>query len=242
VSEPSYKPGDVVNGHVLTVDRGWVPMPDDVTRLISEVRKPKKPFFARLWVWIAIAIVVGFVVGAIGAGRAPSGTAGTAADPSSVAAASDAQAPGAVAAPSEAAAPAESAAALGIGTSVRDGKFEFTLTTIEPPVGTIGADFAQQTAQGEYVILRVTVANIGDKPQTLFADAQAAYAGDTKYGTSSDALFTVEGASDAYLTKINPGNSLANVPLVFDVPAGTVLTKLELHDSLFSGGASIKLS
>ena len=143
---------------------------------------------------------------------------------------------------SQAPTPAEPAAASGIGTSVRDGKFEFTLTSIEPPVKTIGADFAQQTAQGEYVIFRVTVTNIGDKPQTLVADAQAAYAGETKYGTSSDALFTVEGAGDAFLTKINPGNSLANVPLVFDVPAGTVLTKLELHDSLFSGGARIKLS
>jgi len=159
-----------------------------------------------------------------------------------VAAVSDARATAAEAAPSQAPTPAEPAAASGIGTWVRDGKFGFTLTSIEPPVRTIGADFAQQTAQGEYVIFRVTVANIGDKPQTLFADAQAAYAGDTKYGTSSDALFTVEGASDAVLTKINPGNSLANVPLVFDLPPGTVLTKLELHDSLFSGGASIKLS
>jgi len=240
VSEPSYQPGDVANGHVLTSDRGWVRMPEDVTRILPEVRPPKKPFFARLWVWIAIAIVVGFVVGAIGASREPSGTVGPAADVSSAAAASDAQAAAADAAPSQAS--AEPAAASGIGTSVRDGKFEFTLTSIEPPVRTLGADFARQTAQGEYVIFRVTVANIGDRPQTLFAEAQAAYAGDTKYGSSSDALFTVEGAGDTFPTKINPGNSLGNVPLVFDVPPGTVLTELELDDSLFSGGAIIKLS
>ena len=40
---------------------------------------------------------------------------------------------------------------------------------------------------------------------------------------------------------INPGNSI-QVELAFDVPPGTNPAELELHDSMFSGGISVRLA
>jgi hypothetical protein len=39
---------------------------------------------------------------------------------------------------------------------------------------------------------------------------------------------------------INPGNSIAGY-VFFDVPRGTTVSKLELHDSMFSGGITVRL-
>ncbi len=40
---------------------------------------------------------------------------------------------------------------------------------------------------------------------------------------------------------INPGNAI-QVKAAFDVPPGTVPSELEVHDSMFSGGATVRLS
>jgi Telomeric repeat-binding factor 2. len=47
--------------------------------------------------------------------------------------------------------------------------------------------------------------------------------------------------SNAFLNNINPGNSVAGI-LVYDVPKGLTLSKIELHDSMFSGGVTVTLS
>ncbi|VFA96619.1 Telomeric repeat-binding factor 2 [Nocardia cyriacigeorgica] len=46
--------------------------------------------------------------------------------------------------------------------------------------------------------------------------------------------------NDHLSTPINPGNSV-DVTIVFDVPVDTVPAALELHDSMFSGGAKVAL-
>ena len=43
-----------------------------------------------------------------------------------------------------------------------------------------------------------------------------------------------------FLEDINPGNSVVGT-VVFDVPKGTKVTELELHDSAFSGGVKVAL-
>jgi hypothetical protein len=39
---------------------------------------------------------------------------------------------------------------------------------------------------------------------------------------------------------INPGNAVAGV-ILFDLPRGAKPTKIELHDSVFSGGVTVTL-
>ena len=60
-----------------------------------------------------------------------------------------------------------------IGTPVRDGKFQFTITSVShaKSVGDTADGFGD-TAQGKYTILHVTVTNIGSQPQTLDDSSQ----------------------------------------------------------------------
>ena len=44
-----------------------------------------------------------------------------------------------------------------------------------------------------------------------------------------------------FLEQINPGNRVTGT-LIYDVPEGTKLTSIELHDSVFSGGVKVPLS
>ncbi|ULN48876.1 DUF4352 domain-containing protein [Mycolicibacterium goodii] len=76
-----------------------------------------------------------------------------------------AQAP--AAAPTEPA-PTEEAPkpAATLNTPVRDGKFEFVVRSVQPGLSEIGDNpFLNQKAQGQFVIVTLSVQNIGDRPQ-----------------------------------------------------------------------------
>lgn len=126
-----------------------------------------------------------------------------------------------------------------VGTPVRDGKFEFTVTKVERGVKNVGGEYGQN-AQGEYTLVYVTVKNIGDQQQGLSDSEQKAF--DTKatqYSADSTAGVYIKG-NDVLFNQINPGNQVKGT-LVFDAPAGTKLTQIEFHDSVFSGGVKASL-
>jgi hypothetical protein len=126
-----------------------------------------------------------------------------------------------------------------LGTPVRDGKFEFTVRSIEPGPPIIGTEDFGQKPQGEFLLVNVKVENIGNEPQSFFGDNQYLYVGERKYSADTEAAIYLEDSSSLF-EEINPGNSLEGV-IVFDVPKGSKPTKLELHDSAFSGGVEINL-
>ena len=132
-------------------------------------------------------------------------------------------------------------AAAKIGTEVRDGKFAFTVTKVQPGLDHVGEGFAEQKAQGEFVLVDVTVKNIGDEAQ-LFDDSSQKLVDPQgrQYDADSGAAIMLDD-SNAFLNNINPGNSVAGI-LVYDVPKGLTLSKIELHDSMFSGGVTVTLS
>ncbi|MBC7679384.1 MAG: DUF4352 domain-containing protein, partial [Pseudorhodobacter sp.] len=136
---------------------------------------------------------------------------------------------------SSAAAPA--APAAGLNTPVRDGKFEFTVTAVDPGKPTIGTGGLSQTAQGQFILARITVKNIGAQAQTFDAGAQKLTDQQGRQATaSSTAGIYVD--SKNFLAQINPGNSVQGV-VVFDVPKDSVPATFELHDSPFSGGVTV---
>jgi hypothetical protein len=147
------------------------------------------------------------------------------------------------AAPANAAPPAPQVAK--IGTPVRDGKFQFTITSVShaKSVGDTADGFGD-TAQGKYTILHVTVTNIGSQPQTLDDSSQYVYdASGRKYdaSTNADIYFNSASGSDSvFLNDINPGNTVHG-ELAFDMPKGLKAVKAELHDSPFSGGITVNL-
>ncbi|RBO92490.1 DUF4352 domain-containing protein [Nocardia puris] len=136
-------------------------------------------------------------------------------------------------------APAPEPDAAQAGSAVRDGKFEFAVTAVDPPVTAVGDNpYLQSTAQGVYILVHVTVTNIGDRPQTYFGSNQKLIDDQgRRYENDTRAEINV---NDHLATPINPGNSV-DVTIVFDVPAGTVPAVLQLHDSAFSGGAKVAL-
>jgi hypothetical protein len=126
-----------------------------------------------------------------------------------------------------------------LGTEVRDGKFAFKVTRVQRGVSSVGGQFGEE-AQGAFTIVTLRVKNIGDESQTFDASNQKAYSGPTAFVADGGAsLFANEG-SKSFLEGINPGNSIT-VRVVFDAPKGKKLTKIELHDSAFSGGAEAAL-
>lgn len=132
--------------------------------------------------------------------------------------------------------------ATDIGTKVRDGEFEFVVTGVERPAKTFpGKLQTTVTAQGEFVIVRVNVTNIGNEAQPL--DCQCQYLLNDKgqgFQPSSAILYT-KGALQ-FVQLIKPGKTVRGTPVVFDVAPGTKIVNIELHDSPVSQGVKVKLS
>ena len=97
------------------------------------------------------------------------------------------------------------------------------------------------TAQGEFIVITVSMANIGDQPQSYFGQNQKMVdVSGREYGANSAADMWMN-TSNSVMGDINPGNSI-QVKAAFDVPPGTQPAALEVHDSMFSGGVSVKLA
>ncbi|MET7373435.1 DUF4352 domain-containing protein [Micromonospora arida] len=128
-----------------------------------------------------------------------------------------------------------------IGQPARDGKFEFTVKSAKCGVAKIGSDVLGQKAQGQFCLVTVNVKNIGKEAQMFDGSSQKAYAADgTEYSADTGAAIYANKNAETFLNDINPGNQVNGV-VVFDIPKNVKLTKLELHDSMFSGGVDVTL-
>jgi hypothetical protein len=186
-----------------------------------------KSWFARhkIITGLLALVLLGSVVGAMGGGSDPQPSGSPAAPGAAAADASD---------------PAAKAAGAEIGTAVRDGNFEFTVTKMQPGVASVGSDPLGEKAQGQFVLVHVTVANIGTEPQLLMDSAQTVFdAKGRKFSPDSTAGIYIKD-NDVLFTEINPGNTVKGI-LVFDMPKDAKPASIELHDSAFSGGVSVAL-
>ncbi|WLS44524.1 DUF4352 domain-containing protein [Micromonospora profundi] len=128
-----------------------------------------------------------------------------------------------------------------IGQPARDGKFEFTIKSSKCGVSKVGSDMLGQKAQGQFCLVTVNVKNIGKEAQMFDGSSQKAYAADgTEYSADTGAAIYANKNAETFLNDINPGNQVNGV-VVFDIPKNVKLTKLELHDSPFSGGVDVSL-
>jgi hypothetical protein len=128
-----------------------------------------------------------------------------------------------------------------IGQPARDGKFEFVVKQVKCGVSKVGGDLGE-TAQGQFCLVTVNVKNIGKEAQMFSDGNQKAFAANgTEYSADTAAAIYANKNAETFLNEINPGNQVTGV-LVFDIPKNVKLTKLELHDSAFSGGVAVQLS
>lgn len=203
----------------------------------QQPQPPRKSFVARhkvvtvLGSLLALVVVIGVATG---------GSSDRTSTPSNAASASTSSA--AKSAGTSAAAPTtpDAPKLAGIGTPVRDGKFEFTVSAVEPGVPSIGTDPLEQRAQGKFVLVRLTVSNTGDKAQTFNQSSQKLVDNQGRQ-LSSDPSAAIYLGDQNFLAQINPGNKIDGV-LVFDIPVDAVPKTLELHDSFLSGGVTVALT
>ncbi|RVX40123.1 uncharacterized protein DUF4352 [Nonomuraea polychroma] len=135
---------------------------------------------------------------------------------------------------------AEEPKTAGIGTVVRDGDFSFKVTKTEQ-LARVGNEFLGTDAQGVFLLVHVTVKNIGDEAGSFFGANQKLFdAKGREYEASSEAAIYLKDSKSLY-EKINPGNSVKDVVL-FDIPKNMKPTEIELHDSLFSQGVRVSLT
>jgi len=185
------------------------------------------------WPWVVGAIVALFVIASVSEGGdddKPSTSPGP--DNS----ATQVDAPAAEDAPAT-----EDEKTATMNMPVRDGKFEFVVTGVETGITTLGDNpFLAEEAQGQFVIVTMTVSNISDEPKGLSPSDQKLI--DTQgrsFGPDTGAALNLD-SDVTFWDEINPGNTVT-MPVVFDMPADAVPASIELHDSMFSGGVSVSL-
>lgn len=129
----------------------------------------------------------------------------------------------------------------GLNTPVKDGNLQFVVTKVQTGVARVGDQYLGQKAQGQFVLISVTVTNVGKSAET-FTDS------DQKIKDAQGRTFSADSSADIYiqdnqvlLQEINPGNSARGV-LAFDMPVGATPVSITLKDlSLFSGGTTVAL-
>jgi hypothetical protein len=143
-------------------------------------------------------------------------------------------------APEPGPAPEQAGSQAGLNAPVRDGKFEFTVTKIEPGPARIGTDYLGETAQGKFILVHITVKNIGNEAQLFMGDNQKLYDAQGREFSADTAAAIYLDQSQSFLNEINPGNAVNGI-VVFDIPADVTPAKIVLHDSAFSGGVTVSL-
>lgn len=129
-----------------------------------------------------------------------------------------------------------------IGAPVRDGKFEFTVKSMQCGKTSVGTNqYLTKAPQGQFCLLNLSVKNIGNEAQSLLSSNQYLLndAGQ-KYSADDTATMYNSPNGTTWYNDINPGNSVEGA-IVFDVPKDVTPTVAQLHDSAFSNGVQVNL-
>ncbi|SDE50620.1 DUF4352 domain-containing protein [Glycomyces harbinensis] len=123
---------------------------------------------------------------------------------------------------------------------VVDGVFEFTAGSLQQGLTEFGNTSLTKQAAGEFVVVDLTVENIGDEGRIFSDSLQLLYDTDgNEYSASSSVGMYLDG-NDFWLVAVNPGDQIEG-KIVFDVPVGTELATLRLHESTDSPGVEVSL-
>jgi hypothetical protein len=120
-----------------------------------------------------------------------------------------------------------------IGQKVRDGTFDFTVTQVNR-----SRTFRDKRAQGEYVSVALTAKNVGVEPVLFQWSAQQLEDSTRRQYSANFMVPSLFG--NVVVNAIDPGQEVP-IKLVFDVPPGTKLTRIVLHESNSSAGAPVNL-
>lgn len=120
-----------------------------------------------------------------------------------------------------------------VGSTARDGKFEFQVLGVERGATSMDDAFGPEIAKGEFFTVKLRVTNIGDDARSFSATNQKLIINGNEYEATSL-------MDDSWMEDINPGLGI-EASATFDIPRGAQPTAIECHDSMFSGGALLAL-
>ena len=131
--------------------------------------------------------------------------------------------------PAEASPPPPAAGAV-------DGPLEFTVTGVErgPTVSDVTNELLTKDAQGEFIVVRLTVRNTSPDSATFLGTFQKLKAAGAVYSIDDEASSYVGGG----FAEIPPGGQV-DVGVAYDVPPGTVPETIELHADPISPGVEL---
>ncbi|MDT3439189.1 serine/threonine-protein kinase [Pseudofrankia sp. BMG5.37] len=123
--------------------------------------------------------------------------------------------------------------------SFRDGGLQFTVEGVECGVEQLGPDFLARRANGQFCLVTMTIRNVGESSRQLQNANQYAY--DSTGGRhSADYLSRFYLLGETVWQSAGPGASIHG-RLVFDIPRGARLNRLQLHGSSTGTGVSIPI-
>ncbi|PWU48114.1 DUF4352 domain-containing protein [Micromonospora sp. S4605] len=122
-----------------------------------------------------------------------------------------------------------------IGQKVRGGDFEFTVHGVKCGIRSVGTEFLNTQAQGQFCRVDMTVKNVTKSAHLFHADSTVTAHDATGREYSADGEAGIYGNDNAkgFLDEINPGNSV-RAYVFFDVPKGTKLSKIVFDAGLFT--------
>jgi hypothetical protein len=118
-----------------------------------------------------------------------------------------------------------------------DGPMAFTVSSMEigPTVGMSDTPL-EKTAEGQFVVLHMTVSNTGPDAESFVGTFQTLLAGGATYRLADEATAYLGGTA----AELPPGTS-TDVSIAFDVPPGTMPEAIELHSEPGSPGVRVPL-
>jgi hypothetical protein len=125
-----------------------------------------------------------------------------------------------------------------MGQEVRDGDFSFVVTGVQRMDAVVNPEHPdiEKVAQGEYVVVQMTVTNTSAEPQTYSGSFNTLFDGSTVYKSDDEAWLYFGHLPP----RLNPGDSF-DTAVVFDVPRGAEVQSVELHDGPTSTGVTVAL-
>jgi hypothetical protein len=129
--------------------------------------------------------------------------------------------------------------ASGSGAQASDGGLTFAVSGVETAPSVKYQDApVERVAQGEFIVVHMTVLNSGDAQGTFLATLQKLKAGGTTYSIDDEATAYLNGT----WADLPAAGDTADVAIAFDVPPGTTPESLEVHGDAVSTGIDVPLS
>jgi hypothetical protein len=130
----------------------------------------------------------------------------------------------------------------GLNQMALDGSFAFTVTSVTCNTSLSSGPLSTEAPAGsQWCLANMTVKNVKTSAQEFSSsDQKATDAKGNQLSSDTGALLYVDNSSSA-LSTVNPGVSIQAV-VPFQLATGDTIKSLQLHDSPFSNGVTVKVS